>query len=250
MRNVIAIAAVAAVAGAAQAQILVDDFDGNGQFGSRNITPAGGAPFGSIFDVFGIVDRNINFDFADDSTTFAADSFGVLKSFQTSNVFGVEDLDNSSNPGGTGSVTWTVDITGLTDLSLSIDMGAMGDFESGDNSYGFSVSIDGGTFQNIFSIDADDTIDHNYVLESGTVVNIDDPLVLNGTDIIDNDITTFTGAIAGAGSTLTIQFDAGANNGGSEVFLFDNIVVNGVPTPGAAVLAGVAGLAATRRRRG
>lgn len=255
MKIGIVAAALIAAAGIAQADVIgFDDFDGGGNYTSRAISPDNsgnnGAFGGSNFDVFGITDRTVNFDFADDSLSiFPTDSFGILKEGKTDKVFGVEDLDNGDNPGGTGSATWTFDISGATDLSLAIDFAAMGDFESGDNSYFFTAQIDAGPAQTIFSIDSDDNATMDYILEGGTVVSLNDPLLVNGTTYLNNDFQTLSGAIAGAGSTLTITFTAGANNGGSEVFIFDNVTVNGVPTPGTAALLGLGGLVATRRRR-
>lgn len=255
MKTAIIAVAGLATAAAAQIDIVVDDFDGGGQFISRVITPDNsgnnGAFSTSIFDVFGITNRTVNNDFADDSAgSFPPDTFGVLKTGKTDNVFGVEDLQNGDNSAGGGTATWTVDISGLTDLSIAIDFAAMGDMEGGDNSHLFRVSIDGGTAQTVFDIDSDDSAAQNYVLESGTLVTLNDPLFesISGT-FLSNDFVTLSNSIAGTGSTLTIEYIAGINNGGNEVFVFDNIVVSGIPTPGAAAVLGLGGLVAARRRR-
>ena len=249
----IALIAAAGIAGVANGSILVDDFDGNGLYSARSIDLGGdvlNSTFaGSIFDVWGITDRTRNFDLADDSAgSFAGDTFGILKTGKTDAVFAVMDLDNPENPGGGGTATWTVDISGMSNLSLEIDFAAMGDFESGDNSHSFDIQIDGGSSQNIFSIDSDDAFDNFvYVLESGNVNMLNDPLFeANTGTYLSNDFQTLSGAIAGTGSTLTITYTAGANNGGGEPFVFDNIYV--VPAPASAALLALGGLVATRRR--
>ena len=232
-------------------EIIVDDFDGGAdtRVTETTITPETGFPtfLGSIFDVFGPTDRTANFDFADDSVEgndnpnpFPTDALGIApySTYPEGEMFfGVEDLDNpDNNPGtGTGEATWTVDISGLSNLTLLINFSAMGDFEAGDNSHVFEASIDGGTSQLLFSIDANNDADFTYMMESGTEVTLNDPLELIddlGTRVIDNSFTLQgQAAIDGAGSELVLTYTAGQNNGGEEVFAFDNIILSDEFTP-------------------
>jgi hypothetical protein len=232
------------------ATYVVDDFDGgaDARVTSRTITPDNSAQaiLGSFpssrFDVFGVTNRTVNFDFADDSVIgvgnpneLATDTFGVapFATYPEANkFFGVEDLDNADNLGGTGTAIWTFDISGLSNLSLSAVFSAMGDFEAagGDNSHTFTATIDGGSPQTIFSIISNDDLANNYVMESGTIVSLNDPLQLtdaSGSRVITNTFTTVgTSPIVGAGSVLTLTYTAGPNNGGEEVFAFDNLVLS------------------------
>ena len=189
-----------------------------------------GAFAGSNFDVFGITDRTVNFDFADDSAgSFASDTFGVVGTGDTNPFFGVEDLDNGDNPGGTGTASWVFDISSASALTdISIDFAAMGDFEAGDNSHTITASIDGGTAITLFDIDADNDDAFDYTMEGGAVVSLNDPLKIDGV-VIPNSFTTFTSsALDGlSGSSLEITLTSGINNGGSEVFALRDIVVNG-----------------------
>ena len=190
-----------------------------------------GAFPGSSFDVFGITDRSVNFDFADDSAgTFAPDTFGILKTGDTAPFFGAQDVDNSDNPGGTGTATWTFDITGNTLAEITIDFAAMGDFEAGDNEYTITAAIDGGSLVTLFSVVTDDTISHTYTMEGGATVSLNDPMVIDGT-VIDNDFATFTSAALSGltGSTLDLTLTAAVNNGGSEAFAMRDIAILGAP---------------------
>ncbi|MGS4920210.1 MULTISPECIES: ExeM/NucH family extracellular endonuclease [Mameliella] len=212
-----------------------------------------GAFVSSFFDVFGITDRTVNFDFADDTTgSFAADTFGIAKTGDTAPFFGIQDLDNADNPGGTGTATWTFDVSGGTIGDISIDFAAMGDFESGDNSYTITVQLDGLPPVTLFQIDSDDSASLTYTLESGTTVTLNDPLKIDidgdaadlaGYDgTLTNDFTTYaSSALNGmSGSTLTVTLTAGVNNGGGEAFAMRDIVIDragAVTTPELAIAA-------------
>ncbi|WP_218932122.1 PEP-CTERM sorting domain-containing protein [Adhaeretor mobilis] len=278
----------------------------NGDFTSRVITPdnsaniildsngadVAGSFSGSRFDVFGITNRGVNFDFADDSAgTFVGDSEGILFTGKTDNVFGIADLENGNNIGGTGTATWVYDISGFSNLSLSLDMASIGDFELAD-SFVFTATIDGGNPQTLFDITANEGVTYTVTMESGdtypgaangffnsaiwdelstngpfdnggdaitysssdvdpqdglddttglrtyqemnsfgTFTNDEfelfkDPLQINGTTDLTNQLTTYAAGITGSGSTLTLEFSA-ANNGSGEVFVFDNLLIEG-----------------------
>lgn len=281
-----------------------DDFDGGGNFTSRTITPDNSGSLGqfpsSRFDLFGIVDRFINEDIADDTLNgLPDDSYGILGANKLDNVFAIEDLTNPDNTAGTGQAVWTFDISGYTNLSLSMDMAAIGDFEafSTTDRFIFSASIDGGTAQTVFELTANEGVNYMVTMESGTMYAFDrefffdstlwdlldqagepvmngddlisfsdddldmdgfndtngfrsynisnamnmtsfnndefdesrpfkDPLAIVGGSDLTNQLANYSAAIAGEGTTLTLTLNA-ASDGGGEVFVFDNLLIEG-----------------------
>jgi len=193
--------------------------------------------FSNAFDVFGVINRTVNADFADNSfigMVVATDSQGVFREAQTSNAFGVEDLLNLDNSGGTGTATWTFNVAGFTNLNISIDFAAMGNFEefgfglgSVLDSFNFTYSIDGNPAQPLFTSQILEGVQPTYTLESGQMIttNFNDPVAINGTLIL-NQFQTLAAQLAGSGSTLTLTFNT-SGDGGSEVFVFDNINIRG-----------------------
>jgi len=209
--------------------LSIDNSATNGQFPS------------SIFDVFGIVDRNVNFDFADDSVINNSDadpanddSFGLVKPEKIDMFLGFADTDNGDNPnGGDVSVTWTVATAGATGLNLSFDIAAMGDFESTDT-LTFTASFDGGAEETLVTstfIDTPDTETFTYTLDDGSLAtpfnsddtNIKDPFVIDGQTVI-NEFQTFSFPITATGSQLTLTLNYNTN-GGPEPMAIDNVSV-------------------------
>ena len=79
--------------------------------------------------------------------------------------FCIVDTENGDNSGPV-TATWVFDITGGTDLVLSVDMGAMGDFES-DDFFEWTYSIDGGPTMVAFASSVDEAGSQTYTLEGG-----------------------------------------------------------------------------------
>ncbi len=188
------------------------------------------------------------FNISDDSvagaagnTTFAADVLGFAGQWLDNGFFGVTDTENPVNSGFINA-DFVFDISGYSNLSISLDMIAMGDFELADQ-FIFAYHIDGGPFTVLWSITADEAASLNYTMDSGAVVTLDDPLVVGSTYLTDF-FQTFTANIAGTGSLLTIRFAAVTD--GNEGFGFDNLRI--VPEPSSLGLLALGGLALIRRR--
>ena len=102
MATVLAIGGAVEVSG--QTAVFTDTFDAAPTNGATrvlspdNSATAGTFP-GSAFDVFGIVDRNVNDDFADDSVADPGDE-GLIQSGKTDFFLGFEDTDNADNATG------------------------------------------------------------------------------------------------------------------------------------------------------
>ncbi|MEL7313517.1 MAG: 5'-nucleotidase C-terminal domain-containing protein [Cyanobacteria bacterium J06559_3] len=225
------------------AAIAFDLVDGTNQnLDSFTVTTSGGndPATWSPGDWFGVAaygswpqSAGVPFGIADDSvfpisgSVFAPDTQGLIDSTtaSTDTFFSAIDLVNDSNPGGSATATWEFDINNVANLMLSIDMAAMGDFESSNDSYVWSYSIDGGAFQDIFVGSVDEAGSQTYTMESGATPTLDDPLVINGVTLND-EFQTLTEAIMGTGSTLTLQV-FGTSDGGSEAYAAQHILIEG-----------------------
>lgn len=209
----------------------MDDFDGNEMFISRTITPdtSGNAVPGTfttnVFDVFGIVDRNINIDFQDDTLANpdVGASPGLFGTTVTDMFFGVEDLENDANMDGTGQIVYEFDIAGATDLQFSADFAAMGDFEVTNDIFTISASIDGGASETLIAIVVDEEATLTYTFEDGSTADENDPLTIDGT-FLNNSFQNFSASISGTGNELTLTLDF-ANNGGNELLAINNILI-------------------------
>jgi hypothetical protein len=258
-KSVLAVLAVTGVALAANAEEITRyDFDAN-VVGGRNLSfmqdPPPGA-FMSPGDGFEVYQRNVSpsipFSLLDDTANgFPSDAIGIVKVVKDDAWFGMTDTVNDDNPDGDVQAVWEFDVFNYENMTITIDFGAMGDFEgpgSDPDIFDFTYSIDGSPAQPLFTSTIDEDGMHTYVMEDGTTRDLDDPLFINGV-LIDNDFQALTAAVAGTGSVLTLTFD-GRTNGGSEAFAFDNIIIEGdlIPAPSTLALLGVAGLVARRRR--
>ena len=211
------------------AQIVgMDDFDGGEMFMSRTFTPdlsgnaiPGTFP-GSSFDVFGIVDRTVNFDFADD-TLIDPGFTGMFPTTVTDSFLAHEDLDNGDNPDATGVVVYEIDITGAENLMFSIDIAAMGNFEVSNDINNITASIDGGAEETLIELTVDEDAFQTYTFEDGSSLDDDDPMTVNGTFLV-NAFQNFSAPITGTGSTLTLTFNF-TGNGGNELIAFNNMLI-------------------------
>ncbi len=211
----------------ANAQVVASDMTGGP---SQNLlsysNPYNGA-FASAGDGFQKYQRGVSssipFSVLDDSlATFPGDTLGIVDDNNLDEFFGATDTENPQNSGPV-SATWVFDVSGATDLALSIDMGAMGDFESSD-SFEWTYSIDGGPTMTAFAGETDEAAAHTYTLASGTMSTLNDPMTIQD-EILDNVLRTVSTLIAGTGSELTLTLTV-QTNGGTEAFAFQNIVIN------------------------
>ncbi len=182
--------------------------------------------FGSAADGFQKYQRwvspTIPYAVLDDSLSiYTGDYMGVIKEGNTDEFFGVVDTVNGDNSGPV-SATWVFDVSAAGDLDLSIDMGAMGDFESSDW-FTWEYQFDGGTVETAFASTVDEAGSYTYTLEGGSTQTWSDPMLVDGT-VLSNDLQTFTTALTGSGSELTLTLTA-SFNGGSEAYAFQNIYI-------------------------
>lgn len=105
--------------------------------------------------------EGLPFDMVDDSNNgFADDEFGILAGGVNDAAFAIVDTKNGSNIESSGlvSASWTFDVSAGSNMQISIDFAAIGDFEGVDNMDEdpdfmlFEYSIDGGATQTAFTV--------------------------------------------------------------------------------------------------
>jgi len=200
----------------AQVDVFTDTFDAAPSNGAMRVLSPDNSATGGQFpsngdDVFGIVDRDVDSD------------FGIILPERTDLFLGFADTDNNDNTEGDVSVTWTVSAAGLTDLSLSFEIAAMGDFEPSDL-LTVTASFDGGAEETIFTNDNPNEGTFVYTLDDGSTVPLDDPFVIGGQFVV-NEFQTFNFPISGSGSELTLTLNYNTNGAG-EVLAIDNVSVS------------------------
>ncbi len=163
-------------------------------------------PFTSAGDGFQKFQRGVSptipFAVLDDSLTiFPGDTLGIIKDGNTDVFFGVTDTVNPRHLRA-GDCDWVFDIAGASDLGLSIDMGAMGDFEFGRQLRLPVLHRRRPAGAGILDR-ADEATSQTYTLEGGAIITLDDPLVADGT-VLSNDLQTISTPLTGTGSQLTL----------------------------------------------
>lgn len=186
----------------AQTPFAGEDFDEgatNGGFAATTMvfTPdlSGSAirsSWGSRFDRFGEVSRidggypggeGLPFGLRDDSLEFlpgtdppepheqffAGDTSGFVAADKFDDFVVSIDTVNPNNAGPVSAV-WTFDISGRSNLGMSMDFGMLGEFED-DDFYEFTYSIDGGPEQLAFRLTGGTGDFYAYTMDDGTVID-------------------------------------------------------------------------------
>jgi hypothetical protein len=170
------------------------------------------------------------------------------------NFFAAQDIDGITNWDSTLPVTltWTVDITGYTDLAFSIDFaedddGTNQDWDSTDDYVHITYAIDAGGDTNLIWLENDGTQFNAAPLIDSNFDGIGD-----GAEIT-NTFTTYGASITGTGASLVISVAISLNSGDEDI-AFDNLTVTGTAVPEPSTYAALAGLfalgfVAYRRRK-
>jgi hypothetical protein len=238
--------------------VAADGFDSSLNLSSFDQTPSLADVEGTwgAGDWFGQLDptsppaAGIPYSIADDSAgDRPTDTLGVVDSSPDSNAtsytsgyksdkyFGVADIENS-NFSGTATATWDFNISGAAQVTeISIDMGAMGNFESANDRFDWFYQIDSGPRTPLFTSSIGEGTVPTYIMANGNAItDLPDPVIVNGEQLLadktpESGLPTRTAAISGSGSMLTLFFEAEAN-GGEEAYVFDNILIIGEPGTG------------------
>lgn len=190
---------------AVAATIYLEDFEG--QTGKGVYGPGGSSPNVNLTGVDWTVDTS-GTNMTGDSN---GDYFWVINPSGSNEVLGVKD------PGGyTAWVSPVIDITGYTDVSVSVYMASINsNYDENIHEVQFFYSIDGGTAVEFFN--ADDywgpTASENDLIPTGT----------------------FSSGVIATGSTLQVTVAVDSNSGAG-AFEFDDITVTGVPEPASVAL--------------
>ena len=246
IRRVIATLILGLAAASAQATVVAFDMVDSASRNLIGFTNSWTDAFSSAEDGFQRYRRGVSAStpatLLDDSLS-SSDSLGVIGEDNTDTFFGVVDTVNADNQTPV-SAAWVFDIGGFSDLSLAIDMGAMGDFESSDT-FSWSYAIDAGPSIVLFESLVDQALAATYTLASGMTVLLNDPMQMGGITLT-NQLQTFSAAVAGIGSVLVLTLTANTD-GGSEAFAFQNLIIEGtaaggsvpIPEPSALTLLGL-----------
>ncbi len=143
----------------------------------------------------------------------------------TGNYFAAQDYDGCAGSSAPQTLTWSgISISGCTGLSLSIDVAEDDDGSNQDwdaNSLlTIEVNIDGGGYVNILQ----------FAAVGGTNTEPAQDTNFDGTGdapALTDTWQTFTGAIAGTGTSLDLRITFAGLTAGDEDVAIDNIVING-----------------------
>lgn len=176
-----------------------------------------------------------------DTSLSGPDTVGIIKSGDTGRFFGVVYPYGYTTD---QSAEWVFDIAGGGVVDVSVDFAAMGDFVTS-GSWAFEYSIDGAPFAPLYTLTGDGSRTQTYTLEDGSVIDIDDPMTVDGVSL-DNNFQTFTSGALGSGNELTLKFST-TYEWSYDPFAFRNVVV--VPEPVTLTMAAPVGLFILGRRR-
>lgn len=219
-----------------QGQIAKDDFDSPVRLIQFSQTPAVNTfqSADDAFQVYQIGEGRVPGQLVDNSHA-SGDSLGIVdRETKTDRWFGVSDTRNDDNPAADGLATalWQFDVAGFQNLTVAVDVGAMGDFEEEEDVYNWLYSFTNSNFLPLWTSRVNESGTHSYTLADGTVAELPDPLMYD-TVVLNNTFQTLTRSLSGSGSVLYLRLEAIAN-GGTEAYAFDNIRIDGVPTGGPA----------------
>ncbi len=204
------------------ATILLEDFesDGNTLNGGTRYTT-------SIAEFTGGNGGDTDYFTRTDGSSPAVDGtyLGASGSF-----FAVADTNGSNNALDTQTITFApVDITSFTNLSISglfAEDTASNNQEDwdGNTQVFIEVSIDGGAFEKVLQFASVGTAGNSNNDAPGQDIDLDG--IADAADLTDT-FTSFSGAIAGTGSTMTIRVVFENLQAGDEDIAIDNIELTG-----------------------
>ena len=212
--------------------------------------------FSSHSDVFAVVSGDSLLTlpdvFIDQSVFDAGDDLGILDQSildTQERYFAISDTKNSDTNDVVNAI-WQFDISSGFDMTFSVDLAAMGDFESSDL-LSLELLVDSQPWSQLLNFEVDEDASQTYEMSSGQQVVLNDPLGLEG-QFLSNRFTTFSWQIPDA-ETLSVRLAARAD-GGSEGVMLQNMAITGsryqVPEPSSSWLMMIGALILLRRHIG
>ena len=123
--------------------------------------------------------------------------------------FGVVDTVDPTSPQNFGVVEFTFDVSGFTDISVCIAMGAMGDWEvpgaHSCNDVRLDVLLQRRGLLPLFTSSVDEDARFNYTLASGKVSSAARSAVHGTADCCRSGFNIFSASAAGTRNTLTLR---------------------------------------------
>ena len=183
-------------------------------------------------DCWGIYNQKSANDYVLDDLFDQRDRIGIVPTaYQGNNFFAVQDMKNPSNPSGQGGFLLQIDISEAGTLDyLSIDMGAMGNWNRNDR-LEWTYRIDEGPYETAFLLENDPDMSLAYTLSGGNVRLIDNPLKFSAPESlkghnIGNKLRTYSFKFEPEtrGQTLSIYFVA-QTDGANEIYCFDDLTL-------------------------
>lgn len=229
--------------------IMLEDFETSGSARSGVVyTPSHADSLGDIsnLDYYGVVNLG--------APSLPASM--MYSNLQGTDFYGLQDTDGALTPAADISLTWTgINITDYINLDLSWfiaeESNSTGGGEHWDSTSSFRVEVqtDGGGFNRLFRVEAEEVGGDQ--INNAPRIDTNDDGVGDSTEITDT-FTQFNTSLTN-GSTMDIRIVFEGLNAGGEDIAFDHLHLQGdfigVPEPGSlAVLLGFVAVASYRRR--
>jgi hypothetical protein len=153
------------------------------------------------------------------------DVLGFLGTNKADKIFGMYRIN--------GTLTYTFNIAGYTNLNLAVDMATTGNNPAGAKGFSIAYAIDGGATNTILNDGVNATGGWTEFMDNGTaVINSSSfTIFVNGAaaPYLTDEFQTYNPTISGTGSVLTLAIKMTSTVGGYGGYGLDNLKLYGTP---------------------